>query len=452
MRPLTKVIIIGLVSTVLCWTNLTLTYAAVPHLINYQGKLTDSGGAPLNGSYNLTFRLYDAETAGNLLWEETHSGIVIQKGIFSVLLGSVTNLTLAFDKQYFLEIKVGNEVMSPRQRMTSAGYAIRAEVAQGADKLDGFDAVAHTDPSVGTTAAQNKIVTLDSTGKVPISALPSPSAAYELFYFGGDGSDGDVIITQDTDISNSVKKYNNLTVEAGKTLIAKNSMIGVKGTLIVRGTISAIGGGYLGGTPNSPGTSAPIDEQAISTAAGGGGGGGACSNTHPPGGQGGSAGGSGGAGGPGGQSQWDVRPAGNGSPAPSSRKVAIENSSWKSTKILMKGAGGGGGGQGDVGSAGRGGAGGGYLFIEAYAFDGREGSIITAAGERGSDGTHWSNGGGGGGGGVLWIRYKNLINDSGIKTAQGGAGGIGTSIIDPNPSAGKGGDGGEGHLIFEQVK
>ena len=103
------------------------SYAAVPHLINYQGRLTDSGGVPLNGSYNLTFRIYDAETAGNLLWEEAHAGAVIQKGIFSILLGSVTNLNLAFDKPYFLEIKVGEEVMSPRQQITSAGYAIRAE-------------------------------------------------------------------------------------------------------------------------------------------------------------------------------------------------------------------------------------------------------------------------------------------------------------------------------------
>jgi len=101
--------------------------AEVPHLINYQGRLTDTGGVPLNGSYNLTFRIYDAETAGNLLWEETQTGIVINKGIFAVLLGSVANLNLAFDKPYFLEIKVGNEVMSPRQRMASGAYALRAE-------------------------------------------------------------------------------------------------------------------------------------------------------------------------------------------------------------------------------------------------------------------------------------------------------------------------------------
>jgi len=30
----------------------------------YQGKLTDSAGVPLTGSYDMTFKLYDAATAG----------------------------------------------------------------------------------------------------------------------------------------------------------------------------------------------------------------------------------------------------------------------------------------------------------------------------------------------------------------------------------------------------
>ena len=134
-------------------------YAEVPHLINYQGRLTDTGGVPLNGSYNLTFRIYDAETAGNLLWEETQTGVVINKGIFAVLLGSVTNLNIAFDKPYFLEIKVGNEVMSPRQRITSAGYAVRAETAQDSENVGGI--------GVSATPSANKLVPLDNNGKLP---------------------------------------------------------------------------------------------------------------------------------------------------------------------------------------------------------------------------------------------------------------------------------------------
>jgi hypothetical protein len=113
-------------------------YAEIPHLINYQGRLTDKEGKPVtDGTYQIIFRIFDAATAGNLLWEETHSSVLIQKGIFSILLGSVTNLNLAFDKPYYLEIKVGNEVMNPRQQIASAAYAIRAEkacLAESAEK------------------------------------------------------------------------------------------------------------------------------------------------------------------------------------------------------------------------------------------------------------------------------------------------------------------------------
>jgi len=107
-------------------------YAAIPHLINYQGRLTDTSGTPLNGLYNLTFRIYDAESAGNLLWQGTYSSIQINKGIFNIFLGDVSDAgydfaSLAFNRPYWLEIKVGDEVMNPRQRIASAGYAITAE-------------------------------------------------------------------------------------------------------------------------------------------------------------------------------------------------------------------------------------------------------------------------------------------------------------------------------------
>jgi hypothetical protein len=141
-------------------------FAAIPHLINYQGKLTDTSNNPLTGTYAITFKIYDAETAGNLLWEETQAGVVIQKGIFSVLLGSVANLGLAFDKPYFLEIKVGNEVMTPRQRITSAGYAFKAEQA---DQATNATTVANV--GVSATPSANKLLPLDANAKLPIAAL-----------------------------------------------------------------------------------------------------------------------------------------------------------------------------------------------------------------------------------------------------------------------------------------
>lgn len=94
--------------------------------------------------------MYDAETAGNLLWQGTYNSVSISKGVFSILLGDVNDSgfnfeALAFDKLYWLEIKVGDDVLTPRQMMASVGYAIRAEKAEKADFVERVE-VRTTDP------------------------------------------------------------------------------------------------------------------------------------------------------------------------------------------------------------------------------------------------------------------------------------------------------------------
>ena len=73
-------------------------YATVPQMINYQGYLTNSGGAPINTPVAITVRLYDAATAGTLKWSEIQPSVEVTDGVFNVVLGSVTPLPpLAFD-------------------------------------------------------------------------------------------------------------------------------------------------------------------------------------------------------------------------------------------------------------------------------------------------------------------------------------------------------------------
>lgn len=124
-------------------------FAEVPHLINYQGRLTDKEGQPLEGVYPITFRVYDVENGGVSLWQETQN-VNIQKGVFNVLLGAVSDIAkLAFDKPYYLEIVVSDEVMNPRQRITSVGYAMCAEKADTAKQADNAT-VANTTLSIET--------------------------------------------------------------------------------------------------------------------------------------------------------------------------------------------------------------------------------------------------------------------------------------------------------------
>lgn len=103
--------------------------AAIPHLINYQGRLTDKDSKPLEGVHSITFSIYNTSTTGSApLWTETQSVTMQKGGVFNVMLGSVRNLDIAFDVPYWLGIKVDSDSeMTPRQPFTSAGYAIRAE-------------------------------------------------------------------------------------------------------------------------------------------------------------------------------------------------------------------------------------------------------------------------------------------------------------------------------------
>jgi microcystin-dependent protein len=110
---------------------LTLSaHAAIPHLMNFQGKATDRLGAPLNGSYNLTFRIYNSATGGSPKWSETQPNISISNGIFQVQLGSVAPLNLFFDESYWISIEINTDgEMSPRTRLASVGYAFTAETS-----------------------------------------------------------------------------------------------------------------------------------------------------------------------------------------------------------------------------------------------------------------------------------------------------------------------------------
>ncbi|MBS3052816.1 MAG: hypothetical protein J4428_05605, partial [Candidatus Aenigmarchaeota archaeon] len=51
--------------------------AAIPSVINYQGKLTDASDNPLTGSYNFVFKIYDVSTGGTALWSETQNNVVV---------------------------------------------------------------------------------------------------------------------------------------------------------------------------------------------------------------------------------------------------------------------------------------------------------------------------------------------------------------------------------------
>jgi len=110
--------------------------AAVPQLMNYQGKLTDANGNPIDGTVSIVFSIYPDSTGGTALWTETQPTVTVTSGLFNVLLGSVNAIPDSiFDgSTRWLGIKVGiDPEMTPRQRIVSVGYAYRATKADTAE-------------------------------------------------------------------------------------------------------------------------------------------------------------------------------------------------------------------------------------------------------------------------------------------------------------------------------
>src|SRR6267143_350834 len=58
--------------------------------LSFQGQLTDQTGAPITTTKTLAFSLYDASSAGNLIYNETQSVTPDSRGIFYVQIGSGT--------------------------------------------------------------------------------------------------------------------------------------------------------------------------------------------------------------------------------------------------------------------------------------------------------------------------------------------------------------------------
>ncbi len=130
--------------------------AGAPNKIDYQGKVLDSADAALAPTtptnYTMLFRIYDSQSAGNLLWTEQQI-VTVDKGLFSVRLGEGTtylsetrpDLSTVFNGSdrfvgLTVAIPAGSAISSaveitPRLTFLSAPFAFSANRAKLADTV-----------------------------------------------------------------------------------------------------------------------------------------------------------------------------------------------------------------------------------------------------------------------------------------------------------------------------
>ena len=116
-------------------------FSDVPHMINYQGKLTDAGGGLVTDTLQVTFSIYPDTLGSPADWSETQSGVEVLDGIFNVLLGSVDTIPQAvFDgtiKYLGIQVELDPE-MTPLRPIVSAPYAYRAAAGDGGGGSNGW--------------------------------------------------------------------------------------------------------------------------------------------------------------------------------------------------------------------------------------------------------------------------------------------------------------------------
>jgi hypothetical protein len=76
----------------------------------------------------MTFSIWDAASGGNQKWEEIRDGapnpkVAVSGGLFHVELGAYNPITIPFTENYWLQLVIEGETLSPRQPITSTGYS-----------------------------------------------------------------------------------------------------------------------------------------------------------------------------------------------------------------------------------------------------------------------------------------------------------------------------------------
>lgn len=154
MRGISVLALLGLIGTV-------GVVGQAPNSINYSGLLTNAQGESREGSFALTFRIYDRAVGGMLLYQQpTIPNVVVRKGQFSVLLGPFADpVFLQGNGARYVEMQVGNDPpLLPRQQLTSVPFAQRTgsiDGARGGSVNGGLNVSGNV--GIGTTNPQSRL-------------------------------------------------------------------------------------------------------------------------------------------------------------------------------------------------------------------------------------------------------------------------------------------------------
>lgn len=119
-----------LVSLISFFIVSAFTFAQVPSLINYQGRVRDGSGIPLNGNIIVFLEVYTAETGGAAVTNWNIGSVSVTNGVYSFNFGNDALSVILDNPECWLEVTVDGNILSPRQRLVAVPYAITSGESQ----------------------------------------------------------------------------------------------------------------------------------------------------------------------------------------------------------------------------------------------------------------------------------------------------------------------------------
>jgi hypothetical protein len=102
-------------------------------MMGYGGHLTDAADNPVTGVLDVTIAFYDLSTGGNQLFEENFVNLPVEAGDLYLLLsnneipgGDDLDVLFTSHDNVFIELIIGTESLTPRQRLVSVPWVLSA--------------------------------------------------------------------------------------------------------------------------------------------------------------------------------------------------------------------------------------------------------------------------------------------------------------------------------------
>ena len=167
--------------------------------MNYQGRLLDASGQPINANVTVSISIYTNDISGSPVYEEAVGPVPVQDGVYSFRFGNGLGAREALlHGECWLELNIDGTTLQPRQKLVAVPYSVVSHQVENVDSNTTFSAGV-----VSSNAIQNGAVTSSKLASGQIGAQHLSNSVEDRFV----NEDGDSVAWLDVTGTNAPGQY-----------------------------------------------------------------------------------------------------------------------------------------------------------------------------------------------------------------------------------------------------